>query len=147
MLEDNLRAISKRQYVYQILKLVCGCMKALLNQKDDFGRQDHMLNLPYLRAINERLLRITSALAGAMDCVPKVDFFMFDEPSSYLEVRKQLTHTILLKYSSDRVQHAACRRNCHEDLTEFGTAQFWIFASLSGSALTSHDLALPERYN
>ncbi|VDP72195.1 unnamed protein product [Schistosoma curassoni] len=45
ILEDNLKAVIKPQYVDQIPKIVSGEVKTLLNRKDDRGNQDHVLEM------------------------------------------------------------------------------------------------------
>ncbi|TGZ68679.1 hypothetical protein CRM22_004141 [Opisthorchis felineus] len=102
VLEDNLKAVIKPQYVDQIPKLVSGGVKTLLDRKDDRGNQDHILNLLDLKVVTERLVSDLSGgelqrFACAMVCVQKADIYMFDEPSSYLDVKQRLKTAIAIR--------------------------------------------------
>ncbi|XP_050679872.1 protein Pixie [Leptidea sinapis] len=95
ILEDDLKALIKPQYVDQIPKAVKGTVGQLLDKKDERKNQTvicQMLDLTHIRN------REISALSGgelqrfacAMVCIQNGDIFMFDEPSSYLDVKQRL---------------------------------------------------------
>lgn len=95
ILEDDLKALIKPQYVDQIPKAVKGTVGQLLDKKDEMNNQSEicrMLDLTHIRG------REISALSGgelqrfacAMVCIQNGDIFMFDEPSSYLDVKQRL---------------------------------------------------------
>ncbi|VDP19201.1 unnamed protein product [Echinostoma caproni] len=95
VLEDNLKAVIKPQYVDQIPKIVSGQVKSLLDRKDDRGNQDLILDVLDLKVVTERMVGDLSGgelqrFACAMVCVQKADIYMFDEPSSYLDVKQRL---------------------------------------------------------
>lgn len=95
ILEDNLKAIIKPQYVDQIPKAVKGSVQQLLDKKDDRKNQVEVSDMLDLHAIRERNVEDLSGgelqrFAIAMVCVQKADIFMFDEPSSYLDVKQRL---------------------------------------------------------
>ncbi|BHF65666.1 ATP-binding cassette sub- E member 1 [Sparganum proliferum] len=54
ILEDNLKAVIKPQYVDQIPKVVSGCVKTLLSRKDDHGNQEEILEVLDLKNLVER---------------------------------------------------------------------------------------------
>lgn len=95
ILEDNLKALIKPQYVDQIPKAVKGTVGALLDKKDDLHNQNDICKMLDLSHIKDREI---SALSGgelqrfacAMVCIQNGDIFMFDEPSSYLDVKQRL---------------------------------------------------------
>ncbi|CAH8539697.1 unnamed protein product [Heterobilharzia americana] len=102
ILEDNLKGVIKPQYVDQIPKIVSGQVKTLLDRKDDRGNQDHILDILDLKVVTERMVGDLSGgelqrFACAMVCVQKADIYMFDEPSSYLDVKQRLKTAIAIR--------------------------------------------------
>jgi len=95
ILEDDLKAIIKPQYVDQIPKAVKGSVQQLLDKKDDLGLQDRVCTGLDLHGVKSRNVEDLSGgelqrFAIAMVCIQKADIFMFDEPSSYLDVKQRL---------------------------------------------------------
>ncbi|XP_041982803.1 protein Pixie isoform X2 [Aricia agestis] len=95
ILEDDLKALIKPQYVDQIPKAVKGTVGLLLDKKDERKNQTEICAMLDLSHIRDREI---SALSGgelqrfacAMVCIQDGDIFMFDEPSSYLDVKQRL---------------------------------------------------------
>uniref|UniRef100_A0A1L8DH26 Putative rnase l inhibitor abc superfamily protein n=1 Tax=Nyssomyia neivai TaxID=330878 RepID=A0A1L8DH26_9DIPT len=95
VLEDSLKALIKPQYVDQIPKAVKGSVTDLLERKDERKNREEIATALDLLKIQGREI---SALSGgelqrfaiAMVCIQDGDIFMFDEPSSYLDVRQRL---------------------------------------------------------
>ncbi|XP_023940250.1 protein Pixie [Bicyclus anynana] len=95
ILEDDLKALIKPQYVDQIPKAVKGTVGQLLDKKDERKNQKEICQMLDLSHIRDREI---SALSGgelqrfacAMVCIQNGDIFMFDEPSSYLDVKQRL---------------------------------------------------------
>ncbi|CAB3238459.1 unnamed protein product [Arctia plantaginis] len=95
ILEDDLKALIKPQYVDQIPKAVKGTVGQLLDKKDELKNQVEICKMLDLSHIRDREI---SALSGgelqrfacAMVCIQNGDIFMFDEPSSYLDVKQRL---------------------------------------------------------
>ncbi len=95
ILEDDLKALIKPQYVDLIPKTVKGTVGALLDRKDERKVQDQICELLDLKHIKDREIAALSGgelqrFACAMVCVQDGDILMFDEPSSYLDVRQRL---------------------------------------------------------
>nr|KAG5707794.1 hypothetical protein BaRGS_015954 [Batillaria attramentaria] len=91
ILEDDLKALIKPQYVDQIPKAV----KMLLDKKDELKNQDDVckqLDLMNVKGTNVEDLSggELQRFAIAIVCIQKADIFMFDEPSSYLDVKQRL---------------------------------------------------------
>jgi len=95
ILEDNLKAIIKPQYVDNIPQHVRGTPEKILGSKDDRGAKDTMCKDLELTKVMDReigdlsggeLQRFAIAVVG----VQKADVYMFDEPSSYLDVKQRL---------------------------------------------------------
>jgi len=95
ILEDNLKAIIKPQYVDNIPKAVKGNVSTILGQKDERKIKQKMLDELDLNVVLERDVEELSGgelqrFAIAVVCVQEADSYMFDEPSSYLDVKQRL---------------------------------------------------------
>ncbi|XP_043233212.1 ATP-binding cassette sub-family E member 1-like [Amphibalanus amphitrite] len=102
ILEDDLKAIIKPQYVDQIPKAVRGSVQQLLDKKDEMLNQVEVckaLDLNNVRARNVENLSggELQRFACAIVCIQRADIFMFDEPSSYLDVRQRLRCAITIR--------------------------------------------------
>ncbi|XP_023655245.1 ATP-binding cassette sub-family E member 1 [Paramormyrops kingsleyae] len=102
ILEDDLKAIVKPQYVDQIPKTVKGSVGSILSRKDDTKTEDvvcDQLDLTHLRDRNVEDLSggELQRFACAVVCIQKADIFMFDEPSSYLDVKQRLKAAITIR--------------------------------------------------
>jgi len=95
ILEDNLKAVIKPQYVDNIPKAVKGVVGELLRKKDEKGLADGLIKDLELGHV---LTREVGALSGgelqrfaiAAVAIQNAHIYMFDEPSSYLDVRQRL---------------------------------------------------------
>ncbi|CAH0596368.1 unnamed protein product [Chrysodeixis includens] len=95
ILEDDLKALIKPQYVDQIPKAVKGTVGQLLDKKDERKNQPEICRMLDLSHIRDREIAALSGgelqrFAIAMVCIQNGDIFMFDEPSSYLDVKQRL---------------------------------------------------------
>ncbi|CAH1992211.1 unnamed protein product [Acanthoscelides obtectus] len=95
ILEDDLKALIKPQYVDQISKAVKGTVGQLLAKKNELDNEDEICEMLDLKNIKDRELEDLSGgemqrFACAMVCIQNGDIFMFDEPSSYLDVKQRL---------------------------------------------------------
>lgn len=97
VLEDNLKALIKPQYVDHIPKALKGSptVNEMLDSKLELDNKQQVIDSLQL---NEVLQREVIHLSGgelqrfaiAMSCIRKVDVYMFDEPSSYLDIKQRL---------------------------------------------------------
>lgn len=97
ILEDNLKAIIKPQYVDQIPKAVKGPVDEMLKKRCELDDADlnKVIDEFDLTNLRERNVEDLSGgelqrFACAISCIRKSDIFMFDEPSSYLDVKQRL---------------------------------------------------------
>jgi len=95
LLEDHLKAIIKPQYVDNIPKAVKGTVETLIRAKDERHIADQIIRDLELGNVLQREVGELSGgelqrFAIAIVCVQEADVYMFDEPSSYLDVRQRL---------------------------------------------------------
>ncbi|KOX80002.1 ATP-binding cassette sub-family E member 1 [Melipona quadrifasciata] len=102
ILEDDLKALIKPQYVDQIPRAVKGTVQQLLDKKDECKTQLDICEMLDLLHIRDRCIDALSGgelqrFACAMVCIQKGDIFMFDEPSSYLDVKQRLNAALTIR--------------------------------------------------
>ncbi|KAG2558104.1 hypothetical protein PVAP13_8NG128800 [Panicum virgatum] len=103
ILEDNLKAIIKPQYVDHIPKAVQGNVGQVLEQKDE---RDMKAELCVDLELNQVIDRNVGDLSGgelqrfaiAVVAVQNAEIYMFDEPSSYLDVKQRLKAAQVISY-------------------------------------------------
>lgn len=102
ILEDDIKAIFKPQYVDQIPKAVSGTVQALLDKKDQLNNQLSICEQFDLMNVRDREIGELSGgelqrFACAMVCIQKAQVYMFDEPSSYLDVKQRLKAALAIR--------------------------------------------------
>lgn len=95
ILEDNLKAIIKPQYVDHIPRAVKGTVDKILSGKDERKVKDKLIADLELGKVLDRDIADLSGgelqrFALAVVCIQAADIYMFDEPSSYLDVKQRL---------------------------------------------------------
>lgn len=95
ILEDNLKAITKPQFVEQLQKATTGKVCDILRARDERKVLDQLIDDLDLKNVMDRQIDELSGgelqrFAIAAACVQRADVYMFDEPSSYLDVRQRL---------------------------------------------------------
>lgn len=107
MLEDDIKAIIKPQYVDNIPRAIKGPIQQvgeLLELKKEKSK-DEIANIISVLELKNVLKREVSALSGGelqrfaigMSCVQAADVYMFDEPSSYLDVKQRLNAALVIR--------------------------------------------------
>ena len=98
------RVLSTRPYRFLLFyfKAVKGTVQFLLDKKDDLKKQDEVCNILDLTKIKDRDVKDLSGgelqrFACAMVCIQQADIFMFDEPSSYLDVKQRLNAALAIR--------------------------------------------------
>ncbi|GFS32009.1 RNAse l inhibitor protein 2 [Actinidia rufa] len=95
ILEDNLKAIIKPQYVDHIPKAVQGNVGQVLEQKDERVVKEQLcvdleLNQVLDRNVGDLSGGELQRFAIAVVAIQNAEIYMFDEPSSYLDVKQRL---------------------------------------------------------
>eukprot|EP01041_Mallomonas_annulata_P004554 gene4554-9034_t len=96
ILEDNIKAIIKPQYVDHIPKAVQGKVIDIITSKNQRDNVAWVMNQLELNHVQERNVEDLSGgelqrFAIGVVIVQKSDVYMFDEPSSYLDVKQRLS--------------------------------------------------------
>ncbi|KZZ86855.1 ABC transporter, ABCE [Ascosphaera apis ARSEF 7405] len=105
ILEDNLKAVVKPQYVDQIPRAVKGDVRsagALIKGRATLDNFEHVMDVLELQQVKERDIGLLSGgelqrFAIGLVCVQKADVYMFDEPSSYLDVKQRLAAARMIR--------------------------------------------------
>lgn len=118
VLEDDIKAIIKPQYVDNIpralakspVKDVASILKAKLERPDHW---DYVCNLLELTPVMKRDVANLSGgelqrFALGMTCVQAANVYMFDEPSSYLDVKQRLHAAELIRSLLDPQVYVIC---------------------------------------
>lgn len=95
VVENDLKTIVKPQHVDALRKLKIQKVNDLLNQKDERKLKDHYCELLELTHILDRdLVNLSGGelqrFAIAAVCNQIADVYMFDEPSSYLDIKQRM---------------------------------------------------------
>lgn len=96
ILEDDYKAALKPQYVDEIPNQVKGKCGALINKADKRGIKEEIIDIFELRSTLDKEIKVLSGgelqrLAIAVAIMQNVNIYMFDEPTSYLDVKQRLT--------------------------------------------------------
>ncbi|KAM0789584.1 Fe-S cluster-binding ribosome biosynthesis protein [Microbotryomycetes sp. NB124-2] len=104
VLEDNLKPLIKPQYVDHIPRAIKGkqTVEQMLKGKLERDNFDEVLEALDLRVVLDREISQLSGgelqrFAIGMSCVQKADVYMFDEPSSYLDVKQRLNAARIIR--------------------------------------------------
>lgn len=113
ILEDNLKAVIKPQFVDSIPKQVKGKVIDLLTRRSDRGVLDEAIKELDLQGVTEREVAQLSggelqrfAIAAAF--IQKADIYMFDEPSSYLDVKQRVNAARAIRTMLDGTNYIIC---------------------------------------
>ena len=95
LLEDTVRALIKPQFVEQIKRAAKGTVYDLLKKQDERQLLDHYLDALELTHVKDREVKDLSGgelqrFTIAMTCLQQAEVYMYDEPSSYLDVKQRL---------------------------------------------------------
>lgn len=118
VLEDDIKAIIKPQYVDNIpralaksaVKDVAGILKARLERKEDW---EYVAKTLELKPIMKRdVVNLSGGelqrFALAMTCIQAAQVYMFDEPSSYLDVKQRLRAAEMIRSLLDPTTYVIC---------------------------------------
>uniref|UniRef100_A0A7S2VM72 Uncharacterized protein n=1 Tax=Zooxanthella nutricula TaxID=1333877 RepID=A0A7S2VM72_9DINO len=100
--QRQLRVVVKPQYVDCIARQINGRVGDILGMKDDRNALDDIAKRMELDKLSERAIADLSGgelqrFAIALLCVQEADVYMFDEPSSFLDVKQRLQAAHLVR--------------------------------------------------
>lgn len=118
MLEDDIKAIIKPQYVDNLPRAIKGPLQKvgeLLKVRMEKTKEEVMDYVDILQLKNV-MNRDVAALSGGelqrfaigMSCVQKADVYMFDEPSSYLDVKQRLNAALIIREMLSPTSYVIC---------------------------------------
>lgn len=95
VLEDDIKAVIKPQYVDAIPRAIKGQVGEIVKRKDERGVMEYMVHELQLGDVLDRDINVLSGgelqrFALCIVAVQEADVYMIDEPSSYLDVRQRL---------------------------------------------------------
>ncbi|XP_047967223.1 ABC transporter E family member 2-like isoform X2 [Salvia hispanica] len=95
ILEDNLKAITKPQHIDHIRKAVQGNVGEVLSERDEKDmKQELAADLELIQIMERNVENLSGGelqrFAIAVAAVQNADIYMFDEPSSFLDVKQRL---------------------------------------------------------
>lgn len=118
VLEDNIQAIIKPQYVDNIpralakaaVKDVAGILKAKNQRPELFEYVTKLLELKHVmnRDVSQLSGGELQRFALGMTSIQKANVYMFDEPSSYLDVKQRLHAAELIRSLLDQTTYVIC---------------------------------------
>ena len=93
--EGNMKVVHKPQYVDRISRVVSGKVGELLEKVDERNKLSQLTEQLQLKTIWNRNLKVLSGgelqrVAVAASICREADVYLFDEPSSYLDVKQRL---------------------------------------------------------
>ncbi len=93
--EGRLRVVHKPQYVDQIPRIVKGKVRDILEKVDERGKLKDLVDSLQLNTILDRSIEVLSGgelqrVAIAASASRNAEVYLFDEPSSYLDVKQRL---------------------------------------------------------
>lgn len=115
MLEDNIKALIKPQYVDHIPRAVKGkaTVSQMLDGKLERTNKNEIVQTLDLRPVLDRDVKHLSGgelqrFAIGMSCVQRANVYMFDEPSSYLDVKQRLNAARMIRDMLDDDTYVIC---------------------------------------
>ncbi len=112
VLEENIKALIKPQYVDHLPKAIKGTVGPLIRAKDERKVAEKILADLQLEHLQTRDIDQLSGgelqrFAIAMVAVQNADVYMFDEPSSYLDVRQRLKAAQVIRSLTGKTDEGA----------------------------------------
>ena len=104
--EKRLRVVHKPQYVDKIPKVVSGHLRSLLVEVDERGKVEEAIKRLQLEAVEDRDIADLSGgelqrLAIATTFCKDANVYLFDEPSSYLDVKQRIEMAKVIRSLAD----------------------------------------------
>lgn len=106
MVENKLKSIVKVQYVDQIASLVKGTVRDTLARKNERNLQENLIQELQLTHLLDRDIAMLSGgelqrFAICVVCMQESDIYLFDEPSSFLDIKQRLAAARVIRATCD----------------------------------------------
>lgn len=113
LLKDDIKAIIKPQYVDAIPKAVKGVMGDILDKRDQRGmKKEFCESLDLIKILDRSIDKLSGGelqrFAICTVCIQKADIYMFDEPSSYLDISQRLKAAKTIRSLLTPVNYVIC---------------------------------------
>nr|ADQ54387.1 ABC transporter [uncultured marine crenarchaeote E37-7F] len=104
--EGKLKVVHKPQYVDRIPKIISGSVKDILDRVDERNKADELLQKLQLEVLKNREVEYLSGgelqrLAIATAICREAEVYLFDEPSSYLDVQQRIAVAKVIRSLKD----------------------------------------------
>lgn len=95
LIEYKIKTVVKPQYIDFIVKKTNGTVREWLDKKNELNNKELICQMLNLESIQDNEIKTLSGgelqrFTIALACVQKADVYIFDEPSSYLDVKQRL---------------------------------------------------------
>lgn len=118
MLEDDIKAIIKPQYVDNLPRAIKGPIQKvgellkLRMEKDELDVKRYIKILELQNVLNREISQLSGGelqrFAIGLTCVQDADVYMFDEPSSYLDVKQRLNAAEIIRSLLGPTKYVIC---------------------------------------
>ena len=113
ILEDRLRTATKPQYVDYIPRAVRGLVRDVLRTKDQKGIMDQLVDALDMGQILDKEIAVLSGgelqrFAICVVAIQRNDVYLFDEPSSYLDVQQRMKAATAIRSLLNSENYVIC---------------------------------------
>jgi len=110
LIEENLKAVMKPQIIDNIVKVASGTVEKVLSGKDQRQLKDQIVEGLDLGKLLQKDIKVLSGgelqrFAIAVVALLDADIYMFDEPSSYLDVKQRIRAARVIQETVQKVRY------------------------------------------
>lgn len=110
LIEENLKAVMKPQIIDNIVKVASGTVDKVLSGKDQRQLKDQIVEGLDLGKLLQKDIKVLSGgelqrFAIAVVALLDADIYMFDEPSSYLDVKQRIRAARVIQETVQKVRY------------------------------------------
>eukprot|EP00828_Plagiopyla_frontata_P047614 TRINITY_DN884_c0_g1_i2.p2 TRINITY_DN884_c0_g1~~TRINITY_DN884_c0_g1_i2.p2 ORF type:complete len:604 (+),score=86.97 TRINITY_DN884_c0_g1_i2:1942-3753(+) len=152
VVEDKIKAQIKPQYVDAIPKFVKGNVTKIMAQKDQTKMSASLIKELDLESIVDRSIEQLSGgelqrFAILLTCCQDVNVYMFDEPSSYLDIKQRLRAAELIRRMVGQNKYVVCVEHDLSILDYLSDFVCCLYGEQSAYGIVSMPFAVREGIN